>query len=338
MNTLSQGRRSRTLTACLFTALLLSFVLGAVAGCATMGQRGRSLVPTRFHNQVGPFTVYTGDPLQDDSPTLQQLRALERQVASSLDLVIDPSTESIEIYVLDDKEAFTRFLSIHHPDLPQRRAFFVANGEHRVVYAYRGPRLAEDLRHEAMHALLHAKFGELPLWLDEGLAEYFEDQDARVGELARLSRLAEDRSNGWKPDIQRLERMQDVRMMTSTDYRESWAWVHYVLNGVVRGPERLRAYLADCRGAGRPEPISRQFRITDADPGLLLLAHLDRAREAALLALNGHDPRTREHTRAAIVRLQDTDNSDAPEPKPADQRSVWNVLGKLAKALGVGPR
>ena len=43
-----------------------------------------------------------------------------------------------------------------------------------VVYAQGGDRLADDLRHEMTHAYLHSVVPDVPLWLDEGLAKYFE--------------------------------------------------------------------------------------------------------------------------------------------------------------------
>ena len=44
--------------------------------------------------------------------------------------------------------------------------------------AYRNPEFGNDLRHECTHALLHAVLPAVPLWLDEGLAKYFEVQRA----------------------------------------------------------------------------------------------------------------------------------------------------------------
>jgi hypothetical protein len=43
-----------------------------------------------------------------------------------------------------------------------------------MVFAYRGEDFETDLRHECTHALLNAALPVVPLWLDEGLAEYFE--------------------------------------------------------------------------------------------------------------------------------------------------------------------
>ena len=60
------------------------------------------------------------------------------------------------------------------PQFPERRAFFVESDTRLAIYAYWGDRVAEDLRHEVTHGYLHTMVPHLPLWMDEGLAEYFE--------------------------------------------------------------------------------------------------------------------------------------------------------------------
>ena len=154
--------------------------------------------------------------------------------------------EPVEIYVLDSRNAFAHFLKFYYPDLPPRRAFFLAQGRQRVVYTYSSPRLEEDLRHEATHALLHGAFGDLPLWLDEGLAEYFEDDLAQPGvDRDRIAQTNKDLSTGWVPNLSRLESLTDIREMTPRDYREAWAWVHLLLNGSDSGSARLLSALAE---------------------------------------------------------------------------------------------
>ena len=61
-----------------------------------------------------------------------------------------------------------------YPRVPYRRALFVKSGSRGRVFAYEHEDLAVDVRHESTHALLHASLPMVPLWLDEGLAEYFE--------------------------------------------------------------------------------------------------------------------------------------------------------------------
>ena len=151
------------------------------------------------------------------------------------------------------------------PDLPlsgapPRRAFFMAHGDRRVVYTFLGDRLEEDLRHEATHALLHVAVGVLPLWLDEGLAEYFEGPDGRQGvNSEHLARLPADLASGWKPDLARLETLKTVRQMTPRDYRESWAWAHYLLNGSESGKAALLDYLDGLRTKPDARPLTERL-------------------------------------------------------------------------------
>jgi len=169
--------------------------------------------------------------MSDEPQAVDCLKALERDLKQHLDFRPSAQSDPVEIYVLDDRNAFEHFLKFYFPELPPRRAFFLAQGEHRVVYTYSSPRLAEDLRHEATHALLHGSFGTLPLWLDEGLAEYFEtDLAAADSERERIDHFIADLKDGAAPDLERLQSLTDIRQMTPRDYREAWAWVHLFLN------------------------------------------------------------------------------------------------------------
>ena len=152
-----------------------------LASCATLTERGQPLVPTRHQLRTGPFIIFSNFPMNDDPPAVHCLQALERDLKQHLDFQPRADDDPVEIYVLDDRNAFAHFLKFYYPELPPRRAFFLAQGSQRVVYTYSSPRLEEDLRHEATHALLRGSFGDLPLWLDEGLAEYFETDLAKPG-------------------------------------------------------------------------------------------------------------------------------------------------------------
>ena len=206
-------------------------ILLSSASCATLFDRGQPLVPTRHQLRTGPFIIFSNQPMTDDPPAVRCLQALERDMKKQLDFRPRLEEEPVEIYVLDDRNAFAHFLRFYYPELPPRRAFFLAQGSQRVVYTYSSPRLEEDLRHEATHALLRGSFGDLPLWLDEGLAEYFETDLAQPGaEHERIDHFADDLAGGWYPSLPRLESLSDIRQMTPRDYREAWAWVHLYLN------------------------------------------------------------------------------------------------------------
>jgi hypothetical protein len=257
-------------------ALIASF-----AGCATMGVKdgkdSKPLIPSAFQVRTGPYVIYTSQKLEANAPVVRQLQSLEAQVNETLGVRVDPGTNPVEVYILDDRKSFDHFLTFYYPELPHRRAFFLANGSQRVVYTFFGDRLEEDIRHEATHALLHVAIGDIPLWLDEGLAEYFEVPADRKGINAEhLGRLPEDLQKGWIPDLPRLESLRAVKQMTPRDYRESWAWVHYLLNTGKAEKTALLSYLADIKTTPDARTISARLDKPAPEP---LLAHLKKIQE-----------------------------------------------------------
>ena len=298
--------------------LRIALAPGAVAllvsslSCATLMDRGEQLVPTRHQIRTGPFIIFSNFPMTEDPSAVQCLRALERDLKQYLGFQPRSDDEAVEIYVLDDRSSFAHFLKFYYPELPPRRAFFLAQGDKRVVYTYSSPRLEEDLRHEATHALLHGSFGDLPLWLDEGLAEYFETDLGKPGaERDRIERINGDIAAGWAPDLARLESLSDIRVMTPRDYREAWAWVHLVLNGAEAGKPLLLASLAELH--------EKHGKLGLAEKGATnerLLVHLKRLQSQSTGGEANSDDRS--------VRLQDKPalrSATAPSP-----RGFWHRL------------
>ena len=297
-----------------FLASLALAIAVSIAGCAGLTERGQPLVPTRYQHRTGPFVIMSNFPMADDPPAVRCLVALNRDMKQHLGFEPRDDNEPVEIYVLDSRNAFAHFLKFYYPDLPPRRAFFLAQGSHRVVYTYSSPRLEEDLRHEATHTLLHGAFGDLPLWLDEGIAEYFEDDLAQSAtDRERIASITKDLSSGWAPDLKRLESLTDIREMTPRDYRESWAWVHLVLNGSNEGSSRLMAALAE--SSGDPEKLKLSAQGIGNEQ---LLAHLktlpSKPKPVPLDLANGS------------VRLQDRPADASTSAAPPSPRGVLQRL------------
>ena len=81
----------------------------------------------------GPFAVYTGMPIAAAAPPIRSLHSLERDLGTNLGLPVPPDGPPVEIYILRDRDAFTHFLTFYYPELPPRRAFFLAQGPRRVT-------------------------------------------------------------------------------------------------------------------------------------------------------------------------------------------------------------
>jgi len=251
----SLGRRHSSLW-------IVGCVLAALPGCSTLRPFDATtapLVPTRFQAQAGPFRVMSNTPLEADDPALVALARLGPRIEHALELPIEVKEGSISVYILDDDEAWNRFLMIHHPELPSRSAFFLADGAETAIYTAQSDDLLADLRHEATHALFYERVGPMPLWLDEGLAEYFEVASDRFTAEAvqRYRALSDDLRKGWTPSLERLEAIEDIRDFSPRDYREAWAWA--VL--LVRHPERskLTAFLERLAADGPAVPYSEHL-------------------------------------------------------------------------------
>src|SRR5207302_2820246 len=135
-----------------------------------------------------------------------------------------------------DQETYKRFMQARYPDLPERRAFFIAQPhtiggqDDLIVCTYWGKNIQQDLRHELTHALLHSVIRDVPLWLDEGLAEYFElPPDQQGVNPVHLEHLCQAADGPGRLDLARLEGLSRVGQMNKEEYREAWAWVHLML-------------------------------------------------------------------------------------------------------------
>jgi tetratricopeptide (TPR) repeat protein len=102
--------------------------------------------------------------------------------------------------------------------------------------------------HEYTHALLHLNFKRLPVWLNEGLAEFFGnsklgDKEVRTG-TADKAHLYVLSKNAWLPVKTLLEVTEgspyyNERNPASLFYAESWAVAHYLLLDLEARREQL---------------------------------------------------------------------------------------------------
>ncbi|TWU21277.1 DUF1570 domain-containing protein [Bythopirellula polymerisocia] len=175
-------------------------------------------------------------------------------------LGLAPTETPIHVYLYADEDAYTAFMNLRFPEMASRRAIFVGTDSQLSVYAYWGDHVAEDLRHEVSHGYLHAAVPNLPLWLDEGLAEYFEVGAGRQGFNTAHAQLlaAQANENNWQPELTRLEALNSAADMTQQDYAESWAWVHYLLESDERSMV-LTDYLHDLADGNPTEPLSTRI-------------------------------------------------------------------------------
>jgi len=229
-----------------------------------------ALVPSAFgrnwtdHRQIGGFQIYADFRLRDQELLLGELLQLERDVITQLQL--GPAREPIHVFLFQSKRAYTDYMQRYFRGAPERRALFIKGTQPGWVFAYVNPKLGIDLRHECTHALLHSRLPMVPLWLDEGLAEYYE-----VSAEQRVSSSPHLKSMRWAVrfhqhlELVDLADIRDVRKMGQAEYRSAWAWVHFMLHGSPEGRKQLLGYLHDIQNGLPPGQLSERLFSTLPD-------------------------------------------------------------------------
>jgi hypothetical protein len=236
-------------------------------------------LPIKFQSRVSQYLFLSDFEIRRDLPLFRELSDMRDQIHKTLQL--PPSTKLVQVYLFEDSERYERFMQATHPELPKRRAFFIAQprpmGEELLVFTYwgNGDRIQQDLRHELTHALLNSALRSVPLWLDEGLAEYFEIAPGKGGVSAEHIKQLRHGPNGpLHVDLNRLEQLKDVTEMTPAEYREAWAWVHFMLHGHSDAKNVLIGYLRDLRTSRTPGSLRSRLTQFLPSPEAALDRHL----------------------------------------------------------------
>jgi tetratricopeptide (TPR) repeat protein len=171
---------------------------------------------------------------------LEQVRATLAQLSPGLTLTAPCPTY---IYVFKNGSALGRYPLEFHGHRQEGIAGFFLRGRWATYMAIDGDPRSDALhvvRHEYVHYLLHNSFSHLPLWLDEGLAEYYGTLH-RTGDRVQVGvpmpeHIAWLRNNLWTPldqlfavDHSSKDYHEGIRQ--GTFYAESWAVTHYLLLG-----------------------------------------------------------------------------------------------------------
>jgi hypothetical protein len=232
--------------------------------------------------RVSKFVFYADVPLEPNDLVFRELEDLPDQIQRELRL--PAGNNIVQVFLFEDQERYEAFMKERFPWLPVRRAYFIADqkrpgsADDLAVYTWIGEHLRTDLRHELTHALLHGVLKGVPLWLDEGLAGFFEQPPHHDGiNPDHLDKLRKElRAGEFKPDLTRLERIAQVKQMEKPEYREAWAWVHYMLRGDPTAQAALLGYLQQLREDPDPGSLLGKLKETLPDPNHGLMEHLQR--------------------------------------------------------------
>ncbi len=254
--------------------LVVLLVISASLACGCATTEPRNGLPSRQELVRDQLVIHSDFHLPRNHRLINELTVRRNEISELLEIPV--TDEPINVFLFDNEEHFRSFMAETYPEFPHRRAFFVKNDTSLNVYAFWGSRVGEDLRHEVTHGYLHGVVPNIPLWLDEGIAEYFEIGRGKGGvngphvyQLANQFRRGE-----WTPDLRRLESLQSASDLSQMDYAESWLWVHFLLSGDSQTRAIIQDHLKQLIQDGTADPILPKVQTEFPDFETQLVMHL----------------------------------------------------------------
>ena len=162
----------------------------------------------------------------------------------------------VEIVLFASRQSYLEYLAARVPQAAARRAIFLKNGSISQVYAYNSRSLVVDLRHEMTHVRVHQHMPYAPLWLDEGLAEYFEEEEAARPRSSRREAVRWKARLGSSPSLISLEKIPSAEAMGAEEYRSSWAWICFLINDGAGSRQTLQNYVEEVHRGAAPGKFS----------------------------------------------------------------------------------
>lgn len=267
------------------------------------------------------YLIHTNLTRAETVPFGRHMDAVFEQYQRRFAGFLQRDLEAMPLYLLRTREDYIRFMAEHDIDATHSGGlYFVTHGLRGLATWAESDNRAQTFRvlqHEGFHQFAWQFIGpNLPVWLNEGLAQYFEDavmvdgrmstgfasrgrisrmRDAiRAGEARQLRSLQAMPGNTWNRTLR--ERPEEAALL----YAQSWSVVYYLIHGE--------------DGAHQPQLVEY----------LKLLSQGNGSDEAMLLAFGQH----------GVGALQDGWLSYALDQQPDDLTAATERL----EFLGTGMR
>jgi hypothetical protein len=184
------------------------------------------------------YTVFSDlpKPLMDE--VLDRLEKMVHEYHERTDFLSDrQDTRKLPLYLFSNRDDY-----IDRGGRQDSAGFF--DGEHLLAYIGTRPdaRAWHVIQHEAFHQYLAGKLGhDVPVWLNEGLAEYFGESmytgDGFVSGVVppwRLKRVQDQIKDGKMPSVAALTTMSHERwnaQLRQENYDMAWSLVQFLAHG-----------------------------------------------------------------------------------------------------------
>jgi len=249
---------------------LAAALLAAVIGCAT---------PSILTATPGAHGILQSRLSREDAVALQQ--EADRTVKGICDFLSLPTPEiRAEIMLFDSRRALRRHLAASCPMMTDAAAACSDTPDGTLVVAFSRHRKRGEttrlLRHELSHYVVASHFEDIPPWIDEGLAQYFEaglpfgqDNDKKRKSIAR--QLKGDSADA----IASLIAVSPGTRLNRKQYALAWGMTRHLLDRGPDGRVHVKHYLETVHSGADPiEQVITNFGLAPDEIRALLIAEM----------------------------------------------------------------
>ena len=197
-----------------------------------------------YTTTCGMVVVQANFPLTEIVAILEEINMLQHDLKCYIG--IPAPKEKIDLCLFKDEASYLEFLKESFPKAPRdRRALYIKlDNKPGTLLVQKSKNFEIDLRHEMTHAIIHASIATVPIWLDEGLAKYFElPPHERAAGGQYMTQIRWNVRLGNVPALVRLTKLETIDDMGAKEYRDSWAWTHFLIHRSPETHQLLASYL-----------------------------------------------------------------------------------------------
>jgi hypothetical protein len=220
---------------------------------------------------------------QQSPRTLRRIAVDVEQFRLTLSALVGMASQALpvptEVYLFDDRRSMEPFVPLYQGKPASLGGYCHCGSTSDVNFIALSLAASDDgseiIHHEYTHLLIANAIRRVPVWLNEGLAEYYSTfkltDDERSAEIGRpIERHVLELRNRYIPlteliAVDHTSALYNESSRRSIFYAESWALTHYLLDQQRGGSDQLKAYLAAfARGEAPDAAFTGAFGVTPA--------------------------------------------------------------------------
>jgi tetratricopeptide (TPR) repeat protein len=253
-------------------ALALALLFASAQAALPLPRKNEEWIELKTAN----FTLYSNAGTRNTQrigANLERLRSALLQLTPNLSL---SSPYPTSIFVFKNASALEPYQKTYQGKTLKVGGYFLSDAHGNYVAINGDPRgdVMGNIYHEYLHYVIRNNYASIPLWLNEGLAEYYStfevsESEAKIGlpvpehVLWLRKKPAIPLPTLFAVDVKSPEYNEETR---GSFYAQSWALVHYVLEG---SPERRRQTVEYLALLQNGSPREEAFQKTFGDPAVL---------------------------------------------------------------------